>query len=143
MTKSVLIVEDLPELGKALLRSLFEAANEAEISIEVDLVTNREDALRLLGEKEYDLVSVDGRFPSVPDGDVPDYAGLVLIFHLRKMPRQPGFIIFYSADASLLHTASLIPKSYPPVHVISKVMDDGTAWIDTCIKVLSGHPVTA
>lgn len=143
MTKSVLIVEDLPELGKALLRNLFEAANEAEIPVAVDLVTNKEDALRLSGEKIYDLVSVDGRFPLVPDGDAFDYAGLVLVFHLRKMSRPPGSIIFYSADVSLLHTASLIPKNYLPVHVLSKVADDGTAWIDTCIKVLSGHPVTA
>lgn len=138
-----MIVEDLPELGKALLLNLFEAANGAEICVEVDLVSNTEGALHLLGEKIYDLVSVDGRFPSAPDGDVSDSAGLELLFHLRAMPKPPGSIIFYSADASLLHAASLIPKNYPPVHAISKVMDDGTAWIDTCIKVLSGHPVTA
>lgn len=143
MLKSVMIVEDLPELGKALLRNLCEAANEAEIFVAVDLVTNTEGALHLLGEKIYDLVSVDGRFPSAPDSDVSDSAGLELLFHLRKMSRPPGSIIFYSADASLLHAASLIPKNYPPVHVLSKVTDDGTAWIDACTKVLSGHPLTA
>jgi len=145
---AILVIEDNLVQGKEMTMVLTAELRSAGLYHRIVWALNKKEALYHMEHQAFDLISIDGSFPSSYESEPSQYFALKILEHLGRI-NYKGRIIFYSEFYDDVKVATGKVVSGKPVHAYSKVstmrrplsVDSSEAsisqWAEICAALIS------